>query len=107
MYGKSTDLPFREDSDLVLGPDDEGPLVLRLLEGDRRVPGARLLEERKLPTVVVRLFNTVGPRQTGQYGMVVPSFVRSALAGRDIRVFGDGKQSRCFCHVADVVLALT
>jgi UDP-glucose 4-epimerase len=63
-------------------------------------------KERKLPTVVVRLFNTVGPRQTGQYGMVVPNFVRQALAGTPITVYGDGKQSRCFTHVSDVVRAL-
>ena len=63
-------------------------------------------KEKKLPTVVARLFNTVGPRQTGQYGMVVPNFVRQALAGQPITVFGDGKQSRCFTHVSDVVRAL-
>jgi len=62
--------------------------------------------EKKLPTVVVRLFNTVGPRQTGQYGMVIPTFVRQALAGRPITVFGSGKQTRCFCYVGDVVAAL-
>ncbi|HEY2745684.1 MAG TPA: GDP-mannose 4,6-dehydratase, partial [Polyangia bacterium] len=63
-------------------------------------------KEKKLPTVVARLFNTVGPRQTGQYGMVVPNFVRQALAGQPITVYGDGKQSRCFTHVSDVVRAL-
>ena len=63
-------------------------------------------KEKRLPTVVARLFNTVGPRQTGQYGMVVPNFVEQALAGRPITVFGDGKQSRCFTHVSDVVRAL-
>src|SRR5262249_32043722 len=63
-------------------------------------------KEKKLPTVVVRLFNTVGPRQTGQYGMVIPTFVRQALQGHAITVYGDGSQSRCFCHVADVVRGL-
>jgi len=63
-------------------------------------------KERKLPTVVARLFNTVGPRQTGRYGMVVPKFVGSALAGRPLTVFGDGTQTRCFCHVGDVVQGL-
>jgi UDP-glucose 4-epimerase len=62
--------------------------------------------EKKLPTIVVRLFNTVGPRQTGQYGMVIPTFVKQALAGRPITVFGDGKQSRCFGYVGDIVGAL-
>ena len=64
------------------------------------------LPEKKLPTIVVRLFNTVGPRQTGQYGMVIPTFVKQALAGRPITVYGDGKQSRCFGYVGDVVGAL-
>ncbi|MEJ7785072.1 MAG: NAD-dependent epimerase/dehydratase family protein [Solirubrobacteraceae bacterium] len=88
------------------GPLDDRPLVLRLLEGDRRVPCAGYWKERKLPTVVARLFNTVGPRQTGRYGMVVPTFVAQALSGRPLTVFGDGTQTRCFCHVDDVVPAL-
>ena len=107
VYGLSADVPFREDGNLVLGPTHQGALELRLLEGDRRVPGALAYwRERKLPTVVVRLFNTVGPRQTGQYGMVIPTFVKQALAGRPITVYGDGRQSRCFTHVGDVVGAL-
>ena len=88
------------------GRDHQGALELRLLEGDRRVPGAGVLARTKLPTVIVRLFNTVGPRQTGQYGMVVPTFVKQALAGRPITVYGDGTQSRCFTDVGDVVGAL-
>ena len=71
-----------------------------------RIPRLGLLAERKLPTTIVRLFNTVGPRQTGQYGMVVPTFVQQALEGKPLTVFGDGKQARCFCYVGDVVDAL-
>ena len=68
--------------------------------------GARLLARKKTPTIIVRLFNTVGPRQTGQYGMVIPTFVKQALAGRPITVYGDGEQQRCFGYVGDVVGAL-
>jgi UDP-glucose 4-epimerase len=107
VYGKSTQLPFREDADLVLGPTMKGRWSYACSKAIDEFLALAYWKERKLPTVVVRLFNTVGPRQTGQYGMVVPSFIRSALAGREIRVFGDGNQSRCFCHVGDVVLALT
>jgi UDP-glucose 4-epimerase len=107
VYGKSKELPFREDSDLVLGPTTKGRWSYACSKAIDEFLALAYWKERRLPTVVVRLFNTVGPRQTGQYGMVVPSFVRSALAGRDIRVFGDGNQGRCFCHVADVVVALT
>jgi UDP-glucose 4-epimerase len=106
VYGKSTDLPFREDGDLVLGPTTKGRWSYACSKAIDEFLALAYWKERKLPTVVVRLFNTVGPRQTGQYGMVVPSFVRAALAGRDIRVFGDGNQTRCFCHVADVVVAI-
>ena len=81
-------------------------MVVRLLEGDRRVPAIAHWKERRLPTVIGRLFNTVGPRQTGRYGMVIPNFVTQALAGRPLTVFGDGTQRRCFCHVSDVVRAL-
>jgi len=81
--------------------------VLRRLEDDRRVPRARLLQGKEAaPTVVARLFNTIGPRQTGQYGMVVPRFVRLALAGEPIPVYGDGTQRRSFTWVRDVVGAM-
>lgn len=106
VYGKSTDLPFREDGDLVLGPTIKGRWSYACSKAIDEFLALAYWRERKLPTVVVRLFNTVGPRQTGRYGMVVPNFVRSALAGRDLRVFGDGTQRRCFCHVGDVVKGL-
>lgn len=107
VYGKSADLPFREDGDLVMGATDKGRWSYACSKAIDEFLALAYWKERKLPTVVARLFNTVGPRQTGQYGMVVPSFVRAALAGRDLRVHGDGKQTRCFCHVRDVVEALT
>ena len=106
VYGKSTQLPVPRGRQPRHRPDRQGAVELRLLEGDRRVPGARLLAGERLPVVVVRLFNTVGPRQTGRYGMVVPTFVQQALAGGPITVYGDGTQPRCFAHVADVVEAL-
>jgi UDP-glucose 4-epimerase len=106
VYGKSTALPFREDGDLVMGATDKGRWSYACSKAIDEFLALAYWKERKLPTVVARLFNTVGPRQTGQYGMVVPSFVRAALAGRDLRVHGDGTQTRCFCHVGDVVTAL-
>ncbi len=106
VYGKSPDLPFREDGDLVMGPTSKGRWSYACSKAIDEFLALAYWKERKLPTVVARLFNTVGPRQTGQYGMVVPKFVRSALAGRDLQVYGDGTQSRCFCHVADVVRPL-
>lgn len=106
VYGKSTALPFKEDGDLVMGATDKGRWSYACSKAIDEFLALAYWKERKLPTVVARLFNTVGPRQTGQYGMVVPSFVRAALAGRDLRVYGDGTQSRCFCHVGDVVTAL-
>jgi len=106
VYGKSKELPFREDGDLVMGATDKGRWSYACSKAIDEFLALAYWKERKLPTVVVRLFNTVGPRQTGQYGMVVPSFVRAALAERDLRVFGDGTQSRCFGHVVDVVTAL-
>ncbi|MEZ6318223.1 MAG: GDP-mannose 4,6-dehydratase [Phycisphaerales bacterium] len=81
-------------------------MVLRLLQGRRRVLAIAYHERRATPTVVVRFFNTVGPRQVGTYGMVVPRFVAAALAGEPLRVFGDGSQTRCFCDVRDVADAL-
>jgi UDP-glucose 4-epimerase len=106
VYGKSSHLPFREDADLVLGPSTKGRWSYAASKLIDEFLALAYWKERSLPTTVVRLFNTVGPRQTGQYGMVVPTFVRQALQGRPIRVFGSGKQSRCFCHVHDVVQAL-
>lgn len=106
VYGKSEQLPFREDGDLVLGATNKGRWSYACSKAIDEFLAIAYWKEKKLPTVIVRLFNTVGPRQTGQYGMVIPNFVRQALAGQPITVFGDGKQSRCFTHVSDVVRAL-
>lgn len=106
VYGKSTDVPFREDSDLVMGPTDKGRWSYACSKAIDEFLALAYFKEKKLPVVVVRLFNTVGPRQTGQYGMVIPTFVKQALSGRPITVFGDGKQSRCFTDVSDVVKGL-
>jgi UDP-glucose 4-epimerase len=106
VYGKGEAIPFREDGDLVIGPTTKGRWSYACSKALDEFLALAYWKERRLPTVVVRLFNTVGPRQTGQYGMVIPSFVRQALSGRPITVFGDGQQSRCFGHVADVAGAL-
>jgi UDP-glucose 4-epimerase len=106
VYGKSTAFPFHEDGDLVLGSTITGRWSYACSKAIDEFLALAYWKERKLPTVVVRLFNTVGPRQTGRYGMVVPTFVQQALSGRPIRVHGDGSQTRCFCHVDDVVQAL-
>jgi UDP-glucose 4-epimerase len=106
VYGKSEQLPFKEDGDLVMGATNKGRWSYACSKAIDEFLAIAYWKERKLPTVVARLFNTVGPRQTGQYGMVVPNFVRQALTGKPITVFGDGKQSRCFTHVSDVVRAL-
>src|SRR3954451_3164685 len=106
VYGKSAVVPFTEDADLVLGPTTKHRWAYACSKMIDEFLALAYWKERKLPVIVVRLFNTVGPRQTGQYGMVVPNFVRQALAGQPITVFGDGKQSRAFTHVADVVGAL-
>jgi UDP-glucose 4-epimerase len=106
VYGKSADLPFREDGDLLLGPTSTGRWSYACSKAIDEYLALAYYKERGLPVVIGRLFNTVGPRQTGRYGMVVPSFVRQALAGEPITVHGDGKQQRCFCHVKDVVKAM-
>jgi UDP-glucose 4-epimerase len=106
VYGKSTNFPFREDGDIVLGATSTGRWSYACSKAIDEFLALAYWKERKLPTVVARLFNTVGPRQTGRYGMVVPTFVQQALAGRPITVYGDGTQTRCFCHVGDVVKAL-
>jgi nucleoside-diphosphate-sugar epimerase len=106
VYGKSDDVPFREDSDLVMGPTPKHRWAYACSKAIDEFLALAYWKERKLPVIIVRFFNTVGPRQTGQYGMVIPNFVRQALAGEPITVFGDGKQSRAFTHVADVVGAL-
>ena len=106
VYGKSDALPFHEDGDLLLGPTNTGRWSYACSKAIDEYLALAYWKERRLPTVVGRLFNTVGPRQTGRYGMVVPNFVRQALAGQPITVFGDGSQRRCFCHVKDAVAAL-
>ncbi len=106
VYGKSTDVPFREDADLVLGPTVKHRWAYACSKMIDEFLALAYWKERKLPVIVVRLFNTVGPRQTGQYGMVIPNFVRQALAGQPITVFGDGTQSRSFTYVGDVVKAM-
>lgn len=106
VYGLSAEVPFREDGNLVMGATTKGRWSYACSKAIDEFLALAYWREKKLPTVVVRLFNTVGPRQTGQYGMVIPTFVKQALAGRPITVYGNGKQSRCFCYVGDVVGAL-
>ena len=106
VYGKSVDVPFREGADLVLGATVRHRWAYACSKAIDEFLALAYWKEKRLPVVVVRLFNTVGPRQTGQYGMVLPTFVRQALAEQPITVFGDGTQSRSFTYVADVVAAL-
>src|SRR6476646_4853687 len=106
VYGKSVDVPFREDDDLVLGPTSKHRWAYACSKMIDEFLALAYWKERKLPVIIVRLFNPVGPRQTGQYGMVLPTFVRQALAGQPITVFGDGSQSRSFTYVGDVVRAM-
>src|SRR5665213_12581 len=106
VYGKSEAVPFREDSDLVLGATTKHRWAYACSKAIDEFLALAYWKERKLPVIIVRFFNTVGPRQSGQYGMVIPNFVRQALAGEPITVFGDGTQQRSFTHVADVVGAL-
>jgi UDP-glucose 4-epimerase len=106
VYGLSTEVPFREDGNLVMGATTKGRWSYACSKAIDEFLALAYWREKKLPTVVVRLFNTVGPRQTGQYGMVIPTFVKQALSGRPITVYGDGEQSRCFGYVKDIVRAL-
>lgn len=106
VYGLSDKVPFREDGNLVLGSTSKGRWSYACSKAIDEFLALAYWREKRLPTIIVRLFNTVGPRQTGQYGMVVPRFVKQAIAGRPLTVFGDGSQTRCFCHVMDVVGAL-
>src|SRR5215204_4952678 len=106
VYGKSAKVPFSEDDDLVLGPTSKHRWAYACSKMIDEFLALAYWKERKLPIIVVRLFNTVGPRQTGQYGMVVPNLVRQALAGEPITVFGDGTQTRSFTYVGDVVRAV-
>jgi UDP-glucose 4-epimerase len=106
VYGKSTKVPFSEEDDCVIGPSSKGRWSYAASKLVDEFLALSYFKERKVPTVVVRFFNTVGPRQTGRYGMVIPRFVRQAIDGGPITVFGDGNQSRCFGYVGDVVGAL-
>ena len=106
VYGKSERIPFREDGDLLMGPTSLGRWAYACSKALDEFLAIAYWRERRLPTVVARLFNTVGPRQTGRYGMVIPRFVQQALAEQPITVHGDGTQRRCFVHVADAVQAL-
>jgi len=106
VYGKSTAFPFHEDGDLVMGASTTGRWSYACSKAIDEFLALAYWKERKLPIVVGRMFNTVGPRQTGRYGMVVPKFVQQALSERPLTVFGDGTQTRCFCHVNDVVRGL-
>jgi UDP-glucose 4-epimerase len=106
VYGKSTDVPFREAADVVMGPTTKHRWAYACSKLIDEFLALAYWKEKQLPVVIVRLFNTVGPRQTGRYGMVLPTFVRQALAGQPITVFGDGTQSRSFTYVGDVVEAL-
>jgi len=106
VYGKSEKVPFHEDADLVLGPTTKGRWSYAASKALDEFLALSYWKERKQPVVIARLFNTVGPRQTGRYGMVLPNFVRQALDGKPITVFGTGQQSRCFCDVRDTVEAV-
>jgi UDP-glucose 4-epimerase len=105
VYGKSDKIPFHEDADLVLGATTKGRWSYAASKALDEFLALAYWKEKKQPVIVVRLFNTVGPRQTGRYGMVVPNFVRQALAGSPITIYGSGQQSRCFCDVRDTVEA--
>jgi len=106
VYGKSNAVPFHEDADLVMGPTSKGRWSYACSKAIDEFLALAYHKEKHLPVVICRLFNTVGPRQTGRYGMVIPNFVKQALLGHPITVFGDGTQSRCFTYVGDVVGAL-
>jgi len=107
VYGKSATVPFREDDDLLTGPTAKHRWAYACAKTLDEFLALAHFKETRLPVVVVRLFNTVGPRQTGQYGMVVPRFVEAALKNETIDVHGDGTQSRCFGHVHDIVEGLS
>lgn len=106
VYGKGTRVPFSEDDDVVMGPTHHARWCYAYAKGIDEFLGLAYHRQFGLPVTIVRLFNTVGPRQVGMYGMVLPRFVSAALEGKPLTVYGDGKQTRCFCHVTDVVDAL-
>jgi nucleoside-diphosphate-sugar epimerase len=106
VYGKNTNVPFHEDADLVLGATTKGRWSYAASKALDEFLALSYWKEKKQPVIVVRFFNTVGPRQTGRYGMVLPNFVKRALDGQPIEVYGNGQQSRCFCDVRDTVESL-
>src|SRR5262245_18171998 len=106
VYGKGTRVPFIEDDDVLMGPTRHCRWCYAYSKGVDEFLGLAYHKQFNLPVVMVRLFNTVGPRQVGMYGMVLPRFVESAISGKPLQVYGDGKQTRCFCHVSDIVDAL-
>jgi UDP-glucose 4-epimerase len=106
VYGKSQKVPFNEEDDLVMGATTRGRWSYACSKAIDEFLALAYYREKGLPTVIVRLFNTVGPRQTGTYGMVLPRFVECALSNQPISIYGDGSQSRCFGYVGDVVEAL-
>jgi len=106
VYGKSADLPFREEADRVMGPTTKSRWSYAESKAIDEFLGLAYHKQFGLPVVICRFFNTVGPRQTGTYGMVIPRFVACALAGQPLRVYGDGLQTRCFCNVKDTVRAV-
>ncbi len=106
VYGKGTRVPFAEDDDVLMGSTSHTRWCYAYAKGIDEFLGLAYHRQLGLPVTIVRLFNTVGPRQVGMYGMVLPRFVASALSGKPLEVYGDGTQSRCFCHVSDIVDAL-
>jgi UDP-glucose 4-epimerase len=106
VYGKSNKATFEEDDDRVMGPTSKSRWGYAASKAIDEFLALAYYEEKRLPVVIVRLFNTVGPKQTGRYGMVIPNFVRQALHSEPLTVFGDGEQTRCFAHVRDVVPAM-
>src|SRR2546425_428662 len=106
VYGKNTNVPFHEDADLVLGPTTKGRWSYAASKALDEFLALSYWKEKRLPVIVARLFNTVGPRQTGRYGMALPNFVKSALDNTAISIYVTGKQSRCFCDVRDTVEGL-
>src|SRR5205807_9319917 len=106
VYGKRNHVPFREDDDLVMGPPDKGRWSYACSKAIDEFLAVAYWKEKRVPTVIARLFNVVGPRQTGRYGMVIPSLIKQALAGKDMTVYGDGHQSRCFTYISDAIAAL-
>ena len=106
VYGKGSKIPFSEDDDVLLGPTSKSRWAYAASKMINEFLGMAYFREYNLPVTIFRLFNTVGPRQTGRYGMVVPRFIKQALENKPITVYGTGTQSRCFCHISDVVPAI-